>query len=79
MNDFEYKDFGRIQIHLDKILKERNLSKSQLSYRCQMSRTQINRFCKEDITRLDTISLCKLCYGLQCRLDELIEYIPPQE
>lgn len=75
----EYKDFGSIKIKLNELLVEKNINKNQLSYKCEMSRTQINKFCKGDISRLDTISLCKLCWGLQCSLDELISYVPPED
>ena len=38
MNDLE---FGTIRLHLDELMKERNISISKLSYRAEMQRTQL--------------------------------------
>ena len=56
------ESYGKILIHLDDILKERNIS---WNYR------------DNKIQRLDIDILLRLCYVLDCDLYELIEYIPP--
>ena len=38
------ESYGKILIHLDDILKERNISLNQLSFRAEMQRTQL-RLC----------------------------------
>ena len=71
-------DFGRIEIHLDRLLEEKGLSKNKLSQRAEMQRTQINHFCNNDISRLDTAVLARICATLDCSIADLLEYIPPQ-
>ena len=44
-----------------------------------MQRTQLNQYCNNQVTRLDTAVLSRLCYALGCKLDDLIEYIPPEQ
>lgn len=70
-------DFGHVEIHLDRLLAEKGLSKNKLSQRAEMQRTQINHFCNNDITRLDTAVLARICATLDCTIADLLEYIPP--
>ena len=72
-------DFGHVEIHLDRLLAEKGLSKNKLSQRAEMQRTQINHFCNNDITRIDTAVLARICATLDCTIADLLEYIPPAE
>ena len=76
MNDLE---FGTIKLHLDELMKERNLSISKLSYRAEMQRTQLKKYKDNDVQRLDIAVLSRLCYALDCDLNDLLEYIPPEK
>ena len=76
MNDLE---FGTVKIHLDELMKKRNISINKLSFRAEMQRTQLKKYCKNEVQRLDIAVLSRLCYALECDLHDLIEYIPPDE
>ena len=76
MNDLE---FGTIKIHLDKLMKERNISINKLSFRAEMQRTQLKKYYRNEVQRLDIAVLSRLCFALKCDLHELIEYIPPEK
>ena len=71
--------YGTIHIKLDELLKDSGLSKNMLSPRAEMQRTQINNYCKNKITRLDTDVLGRLCTVLNCEIGDLLEFIPPGE
>ena len=71
-------NYGHIRLKLADIMKEQNISINKLAFRAEMQRTQLKAYMKNDIQRLDTAVLARLCYALECTLDELIEYIPPQ-
>lgn len=75
----EDREFGKIKIKLDELLQERNISKNKLSYRAEVSRTQINKFLNNDVIRFDAITLCKLCQTLGCKIEDLLEYVPVEE
>ena len=76
MNDSE---FGTLKLHLKELMEERNLSLTKLSFRAEMQRTQLKYYCDEDIQRLDMAVLSRLCYALNCTLNDLVEYTPPKE
>ena len=72
-------EYGTIRIKLDEFLKTSGLSKNMLSHRAQMQRSQINNYCKNQITRLDIDVLSRLCTVLDCEIGDLLEFIPPEK
>jgi len=39
----------------------------------------INGYCNNTISRLDIDVLARLCYALNCEINDLLEYIPPDQ
>lgn len=76
MKDLE---FGTVKIHLEELMKERNISINKLSFRAEMQRTQLKNYCKKQVQRLDIAVLSRLCYALDCDLNDLLEYVPPEK
>ncbi len=72
------KEYGTIRIKLDELIKKAGISKNKLSHRAEMQRTQINNYCNNNITRLDTDVLARICATLDCKIEDLLEYIPPK-
>ena len=72
-------DYGEIRLHLDELLEKKQVSMNQLSFRTEMQRTQLRNYRDNKLQRLDIDILKRLCYVLECSLDELVEYIPPKE
>lgn len=70
------KDYGRIQIKLAELIKETGISKNKLSHLAEMQRSQINQYCSNQITRLDTTVLARICSILDCKIEDLLEFIP---
>ena len=71
------EQYGTIKIKLDRLIKDRGMSKNKLSHRAEMQRSQINRYCNNTVTRLDVDVLARLCAALNCSIGELLEYVPP--
>lgn len=69
-------NYGHIRLKLDKIMKEQNISINKLAFRAEMQRTQLKSYIKNEVQRVDLSVLARLCYALECSLDDLIEYIP---
>lgn len=70
-------EFGTIRIKLDDLIKEKGISKNKMCQKAEMQRTQLNHFCKNEITRLDTDVLARICTVLDCRIEDLLEFVPP--
>lgn len=71
-------DHGKVIIKLDALLQKTGISKNKLSQRAEMQRSQINHFCRNEITRLDTDVLARMCAVFQCKIEDLLEYVPPE-
>lgn len=75
----EEYNFGYIKIKVDDLIKEKGLSKNKVAHRAEMQRTQLNLYCSNKVTRLDTAVLARLCTALDCRIEDLLEFIPASE
>lgn len=69
-------DYGTIKIKLDELLEASGLSKNKLAHKAEMQRSQLNAYCNNTITRLDIAVLARLCSVLECRIEDLLEFIP---
>lgn len=65
---------GKIKIHLKELIKKSGMSKNKFSYRADMSKSQVNAYCKNTIKRLDVDVLARICDTLGCSIGDLLEY-----
>ena len=72
-------DFGYIKIKVNELIEEKGISKNKLTHRAEMQRTQLNQYCNGDITRLDTAVLARLCAALDCKIEDILEFVPAEE
>ncbi len=72
------KEFGKVTLNLENLINEKGISKTQLSYRAEISHTQINRFCKNDVARIDLSTMARLCHILECDISDLLKYEPAE-
>lgn len=68
--------YGKIRIKLDELIRKAGISKNKLGQRAEMQRTQLNHYCKNEITRLDTDVLARLCTVLNCKIEDILEFVP---
>ena len=69
-------EHGTIIIKLDELIKKSGMSKNKISHKAEMQRTQLNNYCNNKVTRLDTDVLARLCEVLGCEIGDLLEYKP---
>ena len=70
--------YGTLTLNINKILKERNISKNKVCKELDIPRTNFNRYCRNEFQRIDVALICKLCYYLKVEAGELIKYHKPE-
>ncbi len=72
----EDQDYGYIKIKLGELIEEKGISKNKLAHKGEMQRTQLNQYCNNLVTRLDTAVLARICTSMDCRIEDLLEFVP---
>jgi len=72
-------DYGSIELRIEKVIKEKGISKNQICKDLDLQRGNFNRYCRNDFQRIDAALLCKLCWYLKVDLNELLVYKHPEE
>lgn len=72
-------EYGKVRLKLDEIMKKQNISINKLAFRSEMQRTQLKHYIKNDVQRVDLTVLARLCYALECSLEDIIEYVPSEK
>ncbi len=67
---------GKIVIKLDEYLKKHNISRSSVVRNGELRYDTVLSYCRGNIVRLDTDTLAKLCSVLNCRIEDIIEFVP---
>ena len=74
----EETNYGVIELQINKILKEKKISKNRICKDLDIPRSNFNRYCRNNFQRIDAALLCKLCWYLEIELSELIVYTRPE-
>lgn len=69
------EDFGNIKITISEFLKQKGVSKNKLMNRAGMQRTQLNNYCNQKVQRLDISILSRICYVLNCNIEDILKYV----
>ena len=56
-------------------MEEQKISINKLACRAEMQRTQLKAYMNNEIQRVDLAVMARLCYVLDCKLSDLIEYV----
>ena len=71
----------KIKIKIADVMKEKQISKTKLSYLAFLQLRQLNNLINEKAARVDFDVLARICNALDCRIEDILEYVPkdPEE
>ena len=75
MQDLNY---GQVRLKIEEQMKAQEISINKLAFRAEMQRTQLKAYMKNEVQRVDLSILARLCYALNCEVEDLIEYVKPE-
>ncbi|MCL2698011.1 MAG: helix-turn-helix transcriptional regulator [Oscillospiraceae bacterium] len=65
---------GKIIIKLDEYLKKQNISKTKLTQGAAIQMTQLLKYCRNQVSRVDLDVLARMCNFLECDLNDIMVY-----
>ena len=68
------QNFGKIIFKIDQVLEEKNISKNKLEKETNLQRMQLNSYCNNKVKRIDLETIAKICYVLECQVEDIVEY-----
>ena len=72
-------EYGHLEIKLNDLLQKKGLNKNKLSHNAEMTWKKIANDGTDTVTRLDVSVLCKLCTALDCEIQDLLVFYPPEQ
>ena len=76
MNDIE---FGYIKLKIEPVMIARGLSRTKLTQLAQLQRKQLNKLLDGTALRIDFEVLARICNALDCKIEDILEYVPRNE
>lgn len=70
------QDHGKIKIKIADVMKEKQISKTKLSYLAFLQLRQLNNLINEKAARVDFDVLARICNALDCKIEDILEYVP---
>ena len=70
------QDHGKIKIKIADVMKEKQISKTKLSYLAFLQLRQLNNLINEKAARVDFDVVARICHALDCKIEDILEYVP---
>ncbi len=76
---YQTAEYGYIRVKLADVMHDRGITRNRLRKITGIKYDVITRYYKgECIERADLDFLAKVCFVLNCKIEDLLEYIPPE-
>lgn len=73
-------EYGRVKVKLAELLDKNGITRNRLKTLTGAKYDVITRYYKgEDIAMADLDFLAKVCYSLNCKIEDILEYEEPEE
>ena len=76
---FTIKKYGKINVKLKQCLDERKIKRGNLAFSIKTRFEVIDRWYNNQVERMDLDVLARICYVLNCKVEDIIEYIECSE
>ena len=71
---FTIKNYGKINIKLKQYLDAKDIKRGNLAFAIKTRFEVVNKWYNNDVERMDLDVLARICYVLNCKVEDIIEY-----
>lgn len=72
----QIKDYGKVIVKLNELMNRRNMTRNYLARAINTRFEVIDKWYKADLEKIDADILARLCFVLDCKVEDIIEYCP---
>ena len=74
---YQTQEYGRVRVKLAELLESKGVTRNRSRTLTGVKYEVIDRYYKaQNIEMVDLDFLAKVCFALNCRIDDLLEYLP---
>lgn len=68
------KEYGRIKLKLKEQLDTRGMTRNYLARKIDARFEVVDKWYNDQIEKIDTDILARICFVLECRVEDIVEY-----
>ncbi len=72
-----YRDYGKIELNIKNVMDKKKITINQVVKRTGLHHQVVTRYYDGTINRIDRDVLSKLCFVLDCELEDIMTYKKP--
>lgn len=72
-------DYGKVELTLRELMEERGISRNQLAKLINVRFEVVNKWFGGQVEKMDLDVLARICYALDCRVEDVLAYRPGGE
>lgn len=79
---YQMVDYGHVRVKLAEVLDSRGISRNRLASLTGTGFIVVDRYYKSQkkpVQMVDLDFMSRICYALDCTLEDLLEYVPPEK
>ena len=73
------RPYGKVHVKLKSVLNARGISRNYLARSINARFEVVDKWYNDQVSKLDGDILARMCFVLQCQIEDIIEYLPPDE
>lgn len=75
---YQVDEYGSVKVKLAQVLDSRGITRNRLSTLTGIKYEVVDRYYQGRIERVDLDLIAKVCYVLNCKIEDLLEYESPK-
>lgn len=74
---YQIDEYGSVKVKLAEVLNSRGITRNRLRTLTGVKYEVIDRYYQNHVERVDLDFIAKVCYVLNCKVEDLLEYSSP--